>query len=277
MMKRDQLLNRVILLLAALLVLLVAGILVLRSCRAQAPAPPVPETPVEDAWALLPRSRLDPDLFSADDRGRISYDAPDVLCGVDVSRWQGEIDWAAVAGDGVDFAILQLGYRGYSEGLLSEDGFFEANLAGAQAAGLPVGVYFFSQAISETEAEEEAAFVLDVLGDTVPELPVFFDWEPVEYPEARTHGVTGGEMTAFANVFCARIRSAGLETGIYFNRRQGYIQYDLTQLAEHRFWLAEYRDTPAFAYAFHLWQYTDQGQVAGIDGPVDLNLWFPEN
>ena len=151
---------------------------------------------------------------------------------------------------------------------------FRSNLEQAQQAGIPCGVYFFSQAISVEEAEEEAAFLLSVLGDAALELPVFYDWEPVSAEHGRANAVDGETVTACAKAFCSAVEAGGYEAGIYFNQSQIYTEIDLAQLLDYPLWMAQYQNEPDCIYAFTWWQYTDSGSVAGIETVVDLNLWF---
>ena len=215
--------------------------------------------------------------FSLSPSGRVTYtqDGQEARTGIDVSFYQQNIDWQAVAGDGIDFAFLRLGYRGYTQGALNTDTCFEANLQGARDAGLDVGVYFFSQALTPEEAREEARFVLDTLEGCSLEYPVVFDWEFITHDsEARTHGLDGETLTQCASAFCQVIQEGGYTPAVYFNRDMGYLYYDLSQLDQYPFWLADYDSVPDFYYRFHLWQYTHTGTVAGIEGNVDLNLDF---
>lgn len=217
------------------------------------------------------------DFRTDETTGRITCLSRPAMTGVDVSSHQGDIDWTAVAGDGIEFAMLRVGSRGYSQGAVRADEKFETNLAGAQENGLQVGCYFFSQAITPAEAEEEADFVLSILNGRSMALPVVYDWEQIVEDEARTDGLDKETVTACAAAFCARIRVAGYETGYYCNGVVGYLQYDLSQLTDYAAWYAEYNATwPSFAYAFDLWQYSQTGQVAGISGNADLDLFFPE-
>lgn len=193
--------------------------------------------------------------------------------GIDVSAHQGSIDWQAVADAGVDFAIIRAGYRGYTTGALEEDPMYDANMEGALAAGLDVGVYFYSQAISTAEAREEAQFVLDRLGGYEITYPIIFDWEQGE-AEERTDHVDNETLTDCAIAFCDSIEAQGYRAGCYFNQSFGYDRFDLRQLDDYCFWLAEYDDYQSFLYDVELWQYTNSGTVAGIDTIVDLNLCF---
>lgn len=224
----------------------------------------------------MPLNPYDADAFGLDEKGRVTYekDGRRARAGIDVSTHQKEIDWPAVAADGVDFAILRLGHRGYTEGGLFLDEAFERNLQGALDAGLEVGVYFFSQAVTPEEAEEEADYVLDVLDGQALAFPVAFDWEPITGDEARTDGLEGEAMTRCAAAFCERIEDAGYRPAVYFNQTQGYLRYDLRELTDYELWLAEYGAVPDFYYHFDLWQYSHTGRVDGVQGDVDLDLAF---
>ena len=227
-------------------------------------------TPIEpsavDKTEEIPENTYDPSCFYMDG-GFLRYESDTITSqvGIDVSAHQQEIDWQRVAKSGVQFAILRVGYRGYTEGAIQEDAYFEQNLEGAIDAGLDVGVYFFSQAIDEQEAREEARFVLDKISGYLLAFPVFFDWEKIG-SEARSDTMD--------LAFCTEIRNAGYQAGLYFNQQLGYEELHLPSLQTYTFWLAEYNDTPSFAYHFDLWQYSASGTVDGIEGDVDLNLAF---
>lgn len=197
--------------------------------------------------------------------------------GIDVSEHQGAIDWPAVAASGVEFTIVRAGYRGYGQaGTLNVDNYALENLNGAYENGLPVGVYFFSQATSVEEAEAEAEFLLDILGD-VPAavaLPVFYDWETISEAEARTDGLDGETITDCAVAFCEKIRAAGYTPGVYAYRYLGYFDYDLRRLKDYVLWIGAVGEYPDFYYAHDLWQYSYSGSVPGIGVPVDLDLMF---
>ena len=198
--------------------------------------------------------------------------------GVDVSEHQHEIDWQKVAASGVDFAYIRVGRRGYTEGGLFDDPFFEPNLKGAREAGLRIGVYFYSQAITPEEAAEEADFVLDKLGGRVMDLPVIFDWEKVDNEDAeiaRTRDLDMTTRTECALSFCDTIRNGGYEAGLYYNRTLGYYGYDLTRLTEYPVWFALPEHAwPSFYYKIDIWQYSFTEQVPGIEGETDMNIMF---
>ena len=230
-------------------------------------------TPLEG----MPLAPYDKDAFGRDEKGRVTYEADGrrAKAGIDVSTHQKDIDWPSVAADGIDFAMLRLGLRGYARnGKVLEDTAFRQNLQGALDAELDVGVYFFSQAITVEEAEEEAQFVLDTLDGQALDLPVAFDWEPILGDEARTDGLDGATATRCAVAFCEKIQEAGYQAAVYFNQNQGYLHYDLRDLKDYVLWLAEYGTVPDFYYHFDMWQYTHRGQVDGIQGDVDLDLLF---
>lgn len=199
------------------------------------------------------------------------------IAGVDVSSYQNEIDWKAVEKAGIDFAIVRVGYRGWSSGNLDVDDYFHANVKGALEAGLDVGVYFFSQALTVEEAVEEAQYTLDLIKEYDIQGPVVFDWEEVEAEDARTNEMNMLLLTSCAEAFCREIENAGYNAGVYFNQQYGYHQLNLSSLDSFDFWLAEYNDTPTFEYDFQMWQYTNEGKVPGIEGNVDLNILFRSN
>lgn len=223
--------------------------------------------------ADVPASNLAAEAFSAEG-DLVIFDG--ARQGIDVSEHQGAIDWEAVAGSGVSFVFVRVGVRGTTEGRLYADERFEENLTGAQAAGLQVGVYFFSQALDEREAIEEADFVIAALNGRRLDLPVMFDWEPVEIANSRTERAGRRTVTSCAAAFCRRIAASGYAAGIYFNRQQGYYIYDLSELKDYAFWVAEPADRPTFYYAFRFWQYSFTGTVPGIGTVVDRDLMFGE-
>lgn len=199
----------------------------------------------------------------------------DTRRGIDVSVYQGDIDWQAVADSGLDFAIIRAGGALYVSGDIFTDDNFEQNLSGAQAAGLDTGVYFFSQAITQEEARKEARHVIDALAGRELELPVFFDWERIaDDPDARTTELDGSTLTACAAAFCEEIESAGYEAGVYVYSDTGYYGYELSQLQDYMLWSAAPGENPYFYYAHSIWQYTFSGDVLGIDGSCDMNMLF---
>lgn len=195
--------------------------------------------------------------------------------GIDVSQHNGQIDWEAVAADGIEFAMIRVGYRGYTRGEIYLDERFAENYAGARAAGLKVGTYFFSQAVSVEEAKEEADFTLDALKGLKLDLPVVFDWETIGEENARADDIDRDTLTACTLAFCKAV-SKKFDAMIYTNAYQGYYLLNLGELADYPIWFAGYAQTPIFYYRFDIWQYTNEGTVAGIEGSVDLNICFIE-
>ena len=201
-------------------------------------------------------------------------DAYTTLRGVDVSEHQYEIDWKAVADSGVDFAYIRIGYRGYTKGGLFEDPYFKANIEGAKANGLKTGVYFFSQAITVTEAIEEAEYVVKLLGDYTVDLPIIYDWEKMEEAgaDARTYQLDTDILDACAVAFCETIRGAGYRAGVYSYASWFYNSLNFANISKYNTWIAQYRDKLSFSYKYNIWQYTGSGRVNGISKPVDMNI-----
>ena len=194
--------------------------------------------------------------------------------GIDVSSHQREIDWMQVAGTGVEYAMIRVGYRGYETGNLNLDQRFTENVEEALGAGVDVGVYFFSQAVNAEEAGQEAAQVIEWIKDYEITYPVVFNWEPISDSPARTDGVKSETVTQCAKAFCRVVEEAGYIPMVYFNKSQGYSVMNLAELKDYHFWLAEYTDIPKFRYHFEMWQYSYTGTVAGISLPVDLSVCF---
>ena len=196
-----------------------------------------------------------------------------VKLGIDVSKWNGEIDWEVVKAEGVDFAIIRCGYRGSSSGWLLEDPYFYKNLTGAKKAGIKVGLYFFTQATNLVEAVEEASMVVSLLGDTEIEYPVFIDTEGAG-GNGRADNLDPGTRTAVVNAFCQTIQNAGLDAGVYSGRNWFYNNLIVDEMEAPNVWLAEYRQTPLYEGRYDMWQYTSSGSVAGIEGRVDFNISY---
>ena len=175
---------------------------------------------------------------------------------------------------GIEFAIIRLGYRGYGEeGKLVEDKMAFKNIEGALEAGLQVGVYFFSQAITVDEAVEEAEYVLERIKNYDITMPVVYDWEYIS-EEARTAKMDRRTLTDCYLAFCEKIAEAGYTPMAYFNSYQSRALMNLTELEQYPFWLALYSDRMTYPYRIEMWQYTDSGKVPGIQGSVDINLYF---
>ena len=190
--------------------------------------------------------------------------------GIDVSKFQGSIDWNAVKADGITFAIIRCGYRGYGSGALVEDSTYRQNIQGAINAGLRVGVYFYSQAINEAEAVEEASMVLSLVSGYSLPLGVYYDTESVG--GGRANALSAAERTACAVAFCETIRSAGYSAGVYSYASWFYNALNFANISKYNIWIAQYRDTLSFSYKHNIWQYTGSGSVKGISKPVDMNI-----
>jgi len=243
--------------------------LVLFSCLAQ--DEPEPETTgIEATEETAPRNERDPDDFYMEG-GFLRYHG--AVTGIDVSTHQGLINWELVKEAGVDFAIIRAGYRGSTKGQLYEDELFRDNLNGAREAGLQVGVYFFSQAMTVEEAAEEAEFVLALLDGEPLDLPVYYDWEQVA-GESRITSPGELPLTDCTVAFCEAVRQQGYTPGVYFNQEYGYAYLDFVRLQGYEMWLAEYGDHPTFRYHFDCLQYSDSGNLPGIETTVDLDLIF---
>lgn len=214
--------------------------------------------------------------FAINDDGFLEYTGEDTSLqfykGIDVSRFQGEIDWEQVADYGIDFAIIRVGLRGSTEGKLLEDDTFEYNIENAIANGINVGVYFYSQAVSEEEAQEEAQFVLDLIEPYDITYPVVLDIESADSTSARTNELNQSQYTAIAQTFCSTVEGAGYEAVIYGNVKSFTLLLDAKQLSDYDTWIAYYGTPLYYPYKFGMWQYSSTGSIPGIDGDVDLNI-----
>ncbi len=219
------------------------------------------------------------DNFQVDENGIIEYNDDIVTSkkGIDVSKFQGNINWSGVKADGVEYAFIRMGYRGYgSAGKLVTDENFEKNIKGATANGIQVGVYFFSQAVNEEEAIEEANYVLEAIKDYDVTYPVVIDIEEVTDKDARTADMTKEQWTKNCIAFCETVKAAGYEPMIYGNLKTFFIMLDMEQLTMYDKWFAQYDTSVYFPYEFKIWQYSESGTVNGISTDVDLNVSFYE-
>lgn len=262
------------------LVLLITAIIVMTSCTARDPSNGETTASTTQSHATEPTlPPLTPNPYHAGDfayrDGYLSCLSGQYMLGVDVSSHQNDIDWEKVAGAGMEFAMIRIGYRGYSNGELKEDTHWQKNLQGARENGLLVGVYFFSQAITIQEAVEEAQYVLQWLDGTQLDLPIVFDWEPIS-DTARTANMDAETLNACALAFGGQVTKAGYRAMVYFNLDTSTRLLDLRQLQQSGFdfWLAQYTDTMTYPNRIDMWQYTDGGTVPGISGNVDLDLYF---
>lgn len=194
--------------------------------------------------------------------------------GVDLSKYQKNVDFEALLNEGIDYCMLRVGSRGYATGTIQEDEMFQTFFEKAKEVGMPVGLYFYSQAVTEAEAVEEANFVLSKIGDNKISYPIAFDMEYVENDTSRIETLTKSEKTKIALAFLTRIEEAGYTGMIYGNKEWLLKRIELSLLDKYDVWLAQEDDIPDYPYMYSMWQYTRQGEVYGIDGYVDLNISF---
>lgn len=258
--------------------MLILVLLILVLVAVLLPEPPSTQTPPGTVDQPLPPP--EPNPYGPED---FQYDGKYLTClagesvlGIDVSSHQQKIDFQAVADAGIRFVMIRVGYRGYETGDLVADKFAQENYRNAKAAGLQVGAYFFSQATSVEEASEEALFFLAAIKDWQLDMPVVYDWEYIS-TEARTGNMTSRQVTDCTLTFCDAVAKKGYQPMVYFNPHQAREFLFLEELTQYPFWLAMYTDRMEYAYKVDMWQYTDSGQVPGISGNVDINLYFPEN
>lgn len=200
----------------------------------------------------------------------------DAKFGIDVSKWNKEIDWEQLRKEGVEFAIIRVGYRGSVSGSLVVDPYFEQNIKGAIQNGIDVGVYFFTQALNEREAVEEASIVLSLINGYDIAYPVFIDSEGAG-GNGRADGLDVPERSDVCQAFCETIRSGGYTAGIYASKNWLNNRLDITRFSgDNVIWLAEYceADKPTYGGTYGLWQYTSSGRISGIEGRVDFNLCY---
>lgn len=208
----------------------------------------------------------------------------EVYHGIDVSYHNGTIDWEDVAADGVEYAFIRAGYRGYGNGSLQQDSKFTTYAPAAIAAGIPVGVYYFTEAMNETEAIEEAEDCIRIIQENNIDvtLPIALDYE-YQYNAAgqnasRKKNLSIAAATANCNAFCKTIAEAGYTPIIYANANDLVKLIDGASLAEeYGIWLANYTTKTKYSGTYQIWQYSSKGAVDGISGNVDCNFWYANN
>ena len=199
---------------------------------------------------------------------KISYE------GIDLSEIQDYVNFPSVKKSGIDFVMLRVGARGYGTGQLVLDDYFSDNLKRATDAGLEVGVYFYSQAITQEEAVEEANMVIENLGEYRISYPVAYVMERISNDSARTDVLSKSERTAIAKAFLDTIENAGYKTLLYGNKEWLIKQIDMSKLTAYDVWLSQVADIPDYPYRFTMWQYNTSGKVDGVSGYVNLNISF---
>lgn len=230
----------------------------------------LPETVPPEANPYIKRD------FQYDRNNYLICTKQDSYPGVDVSSFQGEIDWKKVKASGIRFAMIRLGYRGYGmAGNMVVDEYAKKNLEGAQKAGLEVGAYFFSQATSIDEVDDEIFFFMQTLGDFELTMPIVLDWEYIS-DTARTANVDAETLTAMQKHFCETMVNFGYNPMVYFNWHLSENSLYLSELEDYPFWLALYQNRMTYPFRVEMWQYTCTGRVPGIQGDVDINIYMPD-
>ncbi len=226
----------------------------------------------------IPVCSYNPQDFK-ENKGVVTYEGGDSFVGINVNQKMGDIDWQAVAESGVDFAMIRVGYRENSKGRITPDQKFEDNIKGAAEAGLPVGVYFYSKAVTDAEADEEAVFVLEQIRLYSVTYPVAIYWEYDRKKDSdevdensRTVRCNGDQVTGFLQTFCKKIKSSGRTAAFYADKDMGYNKLDLSRLWEYDMWYAEPKAAPSFYYDYEMWQYTKEGEVPGIGEKVPVTI-----
>ena len=195
--------------------------------------------------------------------------------GIDVSKQNGSIDWKKVADEGITFAYIRAGYRGYGvNGKLTEDSLAKENLQGANDAGIKTGVYFYTQAVTEAEAKEEANMVLNLIKPYQIDCPVVIYVKRVADSGARMNALSINARTKIVKTFCEAIKTGGYRPMIYFDLEMATVMLDLSKLEDYDKWLAYYSNEFYYPYAYRVWQYSDKGRVKGVGGYVDLSIAF---
>jgi GH25 family lysozyme M1 (1,4-beta-N-acetylmuramidase) len=225
----------------------------------------------------LKMNSLNNDCFIKDDEtGEITYSDGTITShkGIDVSKYQGTIDWSKVKASGVEYAIIRCGYRGYESGTITQDSSFDTYARNALANDVGIGAYFYTQAINADEAREEADFVISCLKPYNATYPICLDVEDASGDGARQDALSNSELTDVVIAFCERIKEAGYTPMIYANGRYFAGRLEVERLEDYDKWYAMYADTPYMPYEISMWQYSSSGTVDGITGNVDMNISF---
>lgn len=252
----------------------------LQQQREQEQEEPPEEPPTEETQMPTvppeknPYNRRD---FQFDSYNYLLCTQQDSYPGIDVSSFQGLIDWQKVKASGIRFAMIRLGYRGYGQaGNMVEDDYARRNLEEARKAGLEIGAYFFSQATTVDEVDDEIFFFMKILGDTELTMPIVLDWERVGVETARTNNVDAETLTAMQKHFCKTMVDFGYTPMVYFNWHLAESSLYLSELEDYPFWLALYQNYMTYPFRVEMWQYTCTGRVPGIQGDVDIDVYMPD-
>ena len=211
--------------------------------------------------------------YTFDSNGVMTGESGKKTVGIDISTYQENINWAKVKAAGVSFVIIRLGFRGYVSGSLVEDSDYRSHINGATGAGLKVGVYFFTQAINEKEAVEEASMCIQLVRGYNLAYPIAIDIEYAAY-NARTNGMSNAQRTKVCVAFCETVRSAGYNAAVYANKYYFTSMLNTSQLERYVIWLAHYTEQTSYARRYDIWQYSSRGSVNGIPGNVDMNISY---
>lgn len=280
---------------AVLLAVAILAFAILKSGDKEEEPAPEPALRIEDVegiaddsgsmWELM--CRLFPDyVIYKDSKGHFTYSPINkelaqntydwsslagTIRGIDVSYYQGKISWDKLKTANVNYAIIRVGYRGYTQGTFAEDKMFETNIVGALQNDIPVGVYMVTKALNKEEGAEEADFILEKIKPYNITWPVVIDIEPTSNANDRTANLTASERTDAVLAFCDRIREAGYTPMIYgsVGTFMNYLEFERLEGIEK--WFAQYFNAPFLRYEFGIWQASDQGKLPGINGNVDIN------
>ncbi|MBQ9504042.1 MAG: glycoside hydrolase family 25 protein [Lachnospiraceae bacterium] len=237
------------------------------------------EGEAEFAYILndVPECTYFEDYYETDEKGRKVYalnGKKTSFTGVDVSKYDKTIDWARVAGDGIDFAMIRLGSRGYQSGTITIDENYAENMKGCSENGIKIGLYFYSQAINPIEAVEEANACINSIGSYHVTYPIVFDSESVTNDTSRTDELDMSQMSDIAKAFCDTIKAYGYTPMIAATKKQFAKRFDLTAIADYDWWILDTDEKTTFPYRFKMWQYSHMGKVAGFTEPVNLDISF---
>ena len=227
--------------------------------------------------STITKNDLKASNFAVSAEGEMSYSENGKITshkGIDVSKFQGTIDWDKVKKSGVEFAMIRAGYRSYGKGVITDDDNMKQNISGASKAGLDVGVYFFSQAVTIAEANEEADYVLSKIKGYTVNYPIVMDLEEIANDSYRQENLTPKELTDICIAFCDKIKAAGYTPMVYSNLKGFVANLELERLNSYEKWFAYYDTELYFPYQLSMWQYSESGKVDGITGNLDLDISF---
>lgn len=216
---------------------------------------------------------IDGKIYYFDENGRCAKEV-----GIDVSFYNSTVNWTAVKRSGIDFVLIRIGGRGWGTGSVYEDKLFFNYLNSAKASGLKVGAYFYSTAVNQKEAIQEAYVALDLLQNVELDMPIYIDMEfSGDYPSGRADSLSMVERTQIAKTFCRIIGQHGYPSGVYANESFFTVNLKYEELSDYSIWLASYTENnslPVFKSSYDIWQISDRLHIAGVSGTTDLNVIF---